>query len=167
MDILVPPGASDKLIKERLQEAARSGRGAAAVQVVRVQAWPVGLLAFGGVLGTAHLAKDGRGFDGRGNTFRGVRVNSGRRKGVRRPSTLDQEVLRALERRRRILLADPQHAGRKNLWLRKPALLERETVLIVAPQLGFTADSVTEMVRNARRYWWKPNWQPLPITKGQ
>ncbi len=165
MDIAVSPFATPPQVKERLREAVRVGKGATSLDVVRVQAWPKGLWAFGGVLGTAHLAPDGRGWDGQGNTVRRVRVIEGHEKGVRRPSALDVEVLRRLEKRQRIVLADPKHGRRKALWKRRPKVLERTLISQIAPRLGLTQRSVRDAVTNARRYWWKPSWQPSPVVE--
>jgi subtilisin family serine protease len=165
MDIAVSPFASARQVKERLREAVRVGKGATSLDVVRVQAWPKGLWAFGGVVGTAHLAPDGRGWDGQGNTVRRVRVIEGHEKGVRRPSALDVEVLRRLEKRQRIVLADPRNERRKALWKRRPEILDRRLISRVAPRLGLTPRSVRDTVTNARRYWWKPAWQPSPVVE--
>lgn len=167
MDVVVPHDLAKAELRKLLKEAARLGKGATALSVVRVQAWPQGLHAFGGVLGMAHLAQDGRGWDGKGNTFRGTRVLSGHTKGVWPPSKHDLEVLRALERRRRIVLADPKYAKRKAFWLRRPARLEEVLVATVAPTLGLTRDSVRRTMKNAKSYWWKPRWQPQPTSVSQ
>jgi len=167
VDIAIPADLSNAALRKLLKEAARIAKGATALSVVRVQAWPKGLIAFGGIYGTAHLAQDGRGWDGQGSTFRGVRVISGHGKGLRRPSMLDVEILRTLERRRRILLADPKQKKRRAYWLRRPSALEEAIVAAVAPELGFTRASVWKAVKNARKYWWKPGWQPSPVSASQ
>ncbi|MFH2006605.1 MAG: hypothetical protein ABI333_08475 [bacterium] len=167
VDIAIPNDLSNAELRKMLKEAARTAKAATALGVVRVQAWPQGLIAFGGIYGTAHLAQDGRGWDGQGNTFRGVQVISGHGKGLRRPSMLDVEILLALESRRRILLTDPKNENRKAYWLRRSTALEEALVAEVAPQLGFTRASVWSVVRNARKYWWKPGWQPSPVGASQ
>ncbi len=159
----LPKPALVKLLKE----AARLAKGASSLSVVRVQAWPQGLELFGGVLGVAHLAQDGRGWDGKGNTFRGTRVLSGHGKGVYPPSKFDLEILRALERRRRVVMEDPKYAKRKALWLKRPTRLVEVVVASVAPTLGLTRDSVRKTVKNAKSYWWKPRWQPQPTSVSQ
>lgn len=167
IDVVVPHDLRKVALRKLLKEAARLGKGATSLTLVRVQAWPQGLHAFGGLLGVAHLAQDGRGWDGKGNTFRGTRVLSGHGKGIWPPSKLDMEVLRALERRRRIVLADPKYAKRKPFWLKRPARLVEVLVATVAPTLGLTRDSVRRTVRNAKSYWWKPHWQPQPTSVSQ
>jgi minor extracellular serine protease Vpr len=167
MDVVVPHDLPRGDLQKLLKEAARLAKGATSLSVVRVQAWPQGLSAFGGLLGMAHLAQDGRGWDGKGNTFRGTRVLSGHAKGVWPPSKLDLEVLRALERRRRIVFADPKYAKRKASWLKRPARLEAALVATVAPTLGLTRESVRRTVKNAKSYWWKPHWQPQPTSVSQ
>jgi hypothetical protein len=167
MDIAVSPLASRERVKKRLRQAVRIGKGATSLDVVRVQAWPKGLQVYGGVLGTAHLAPDGRGWDGQGNTVRGVRVITGQDKGVWRPSAFDIEVLRALEKRQRIMMADPRYSGKHAYFRRRPKALQRAVIAEVAPQLGLTRSSVRRTVRNARKYWWKPSWQPSAVVDGQ
>lgn len=167
MDVVVSHDLPKAALRKLLKEAARLGKGATALSVVRVQAWPQGLHAFGGVLGTAHLAQDGRGWDGKGNTFRGTRVLAGHGKGVWPPSRFDLEILRTLERRRRIVLADPKYSKRKEFWLKRPSRLEEVLVASVAPALGLTRDSVRRTVKNAKNYWWKPYWQPQPTSVSQ
>lgn len=167
IDVVVPHDLPKADLRKLLKEAARLGKGATSLSVVRIQAWPQGLHAFGGVLGMAHLAQDGRGWDGKGNTFRETRVLSGHAQGVWPPSKFDMEVLRALERHRRIVFADPKYAKRKALWLERPARLEEVLVATVAPVLGLTRNSVRRTVRNAKSYWWKPHWQPQPTSVSQ
>ncbi len=167
MDVVVPHDLPRGDLQKLLKEAARLGKGATSLSVVRVQAWPQGLNAFGGVLGMAHLAQDGRGWDGKGNTFRGTRVLSGHAKGVWPPSKMDLQVLRALERRRRIVFADPKHAKRKAIWMRRPGRLADVLVATVAPALGLTRESVRKTLKNAKSYWWKPHWQPQPTSVSQ
>ncbi len=167
MDVAVPANLPRPALEKLLREAARLGKGATALAVVRVQAWPKGLQHFGGVLGMSHLAGDGRGWDGKGKTFRGARVVAGHAKGVWPPSRLDVEILQALERRRRIFLADPNNARRKAYFLKHPARLDDSLISSVAPALGLTRASVRRTVSNARSYWWRPSWQPQPASVSQ
>jgi hypothetical protein len=162
VDIRVPGSAAPQEITALLEDAARQAKAATNVEVVWVQAWPAGLVAYGGILGFSHLVTDGRGWDGKGTTFRGTELLATGREGVTRPSRFDLDVLAAMERHRSILLADPRFEKKREGWVKKPATLDQVVADEVAPTLGLTPASLLATAAAAKKYWLPPRWQPKP-----
>lgn len=167
VDIFVAEPTSMAQIRTRLETALQKAKAATRIGVVRVQAWPEGLLAFGRVVGRAFLAPDGRGWDGKGNQVRGLVVLGSQKPGLWRPSAFDLQVLRGVERRWRRHRRAQNGAQPIRGEMRGGAPLVSRAEAEVAHDLGLTVDSVRRCARNARAYWGRAQWQPSTLLPSQ